>query len=126
MKRLWIGVGLLVFLLVSGLVMPEIIDACHEPVVADLEQAAELAMAGRWEKARYLSDRAEESWEEKRPVTASFAEHEPMDEIDGLFAQLEVYAEARDAVLYSGTCVYLSSKLEALGDYHDMTLWNLL
>ena len=125
MKRLWIGVGLLTVMLATGLLVPEIMDACHEQVAEDLEQAAELAMTGRWEKAQYLSDRAEEKWEEKRPVTASFAEHEPMDEIDGLFAQLDVYAAARDAVSYSGTCVYLSSRLESIGDYHDFTIWNL-
>ena len=125
MKRLWTGIALLAVMLVLGLLVPEWMDACHEPVAADLEEAAELALAGRWEKAAYLFDRAEEKWEEKRPVTACFTEHEPMDEIDGLFAQLGVYAQVRDAVSFSGTCVYLSSQLECLGDYHDFNYWNL-
>lgn len=125
MNRLWIGVGLLSVLLVLGVLVPEVLDACHESVVEDLDRAAELAMAGNWDSARRFFDRAEENWEEKRPVTASFTDHEPMDDIDALFEQLEIYAQARDPVAFGSTCVYLSSKLDALGDYHDFNFWNL-
>ena len=124
MKRLWIGIGLLTVILVVGILVPEIMDACHEPVAEDLEQAAEFALADRWGEAVNLFHRAEEKWEEKKPVTASFAEHEPMDDIDGMFAQLEVYAAAGDAVSFSGTCVCLARYLDAIGDYHDLKLWN--
>lgn len=125
MKRLWIGIGLLAVMLLGGFLVPEYLEFCHEPIIEDLDRAAELAMAEEWDRAEYLMDRAEEQWQKKRPVTASFADHEPMDEIDGMFAQMEMYAQARDAVSFSGTCVYLSSQLDALSDYHDLNLWNL-
>lgn len=125
MKRLWLGVGLLTVMLLSGILVPELLETCHEAIVQDLDQAAELAMSEQWDSVRRLSDRAEENWEKKRPVTASFTDHEPLDEIDGLFAQLEVYAEAEESVAFSSTCVYLSSQLDALGDYHKFSFWNL-
>lgn len=125
MKRLWIGIGLMAVMLLSGIMVPEILDECHESVVEDLDRAADMAMAGQWDSALRLLDRAEDNWEEKRPVTASFTEHEPMDDIDGMFEQLEIYAAAKDPVSFGSTCVYLSSRLDALGNGHDFNLWNL-
>lgn len=126
MKRLWIGIGLLMVILLAGLLIPEYLEFSHEPILDDLDRAAELAMAEEWDRAAYLADRAGEKWQKKRPVTASFVDHEPMDDIDGMFAQLEIYARSRDAAAFSGTCVYLRSQLDALGDYHKLNLWNLL
>lgn len=125
MKQLWIGIGLLAAMLLSGIITPVILDRSHTPAVQDLERAAELAMAENWDTAERFSRRAEEKWQKTRPVTAAFTEHEPMDEIDALFAQLKIYSKTRDRVAYSSTCVYLSSQLGALGDYHDLNLWNL-
>lgn len=125
MKRLWIGIGLLAAMLVSGILIPEIMESCHSPIVEDLQRAAELAMDSEWERAEFLAHRAEEKWEEKRPVTAVFTDHEPMDDIDGMFDQVEIYAEARDAVSFGSTCAYLASRLDALGDYHDLSFPNL-
>ena len=125
MKRLFIGIGLLAVILAAGLLIPEYLEFCHEPIIDDLDRAAELAMDGEWERTAYLTERAEEKWQEKRPVTAAFTDHEPMDEIDGMFAQLELYADAGDSVAFSGTCVYLVSQLDALGDYHELNFWNL-
>ena len=125
MKRLWIGVGLLAVMLVSGILVPEFLHGCHDAVVTDLDRAAETAMAEQWAETEEFLHRAEEKWQKKRPVTASFADHEPMDDIDGLFEQLKIFARARDPVAFGSTCVYLSSQLKALGDYHEFSLWNL-
>lgn len=125
MKRLWIGIGLLVVILIAAILVPEILEHNHTPIIRDLERASQLAMEENWDSAQDFSRRAEKKWKKIRPVTASFTDHEPMDEIDALFAQLKVYAEAQDMVAYSSTCAYLSSQLGVLGDYHNFTLWNL-
>lgn len=126
MKRLWIGIGLLAGILAAGLLIPEYLEFAHGPILDDLDRAAELAMEEQWDRAVYLTERAEEKWQKKRPVTASLTDHEPMDDIDGMFAQLKIYARTRDAAAFSGTCVYLRSQLNVLGDYHELNLWNLL
>lgn len=125
MKRMWIGVGLLVLVLVSGILATNFMEG-HTPGAADLNRAAKLALEEQWDTAEAFAGRAERDWQKKRPVTACFTEHEPMEAIDGMFAQLEVYAKARDAVAYSGTCAYLAAQLEAMGEIHKFTLWNLL
>lgn len=125
MKRLWIGIGLMAVMLLAGILTPVILEKSHTPVVEDLGRAAELALEENWEGAARFSRRAEEKWQKTRPVTASFADHEPMDEIEALFAQLKIYGRVGDRVAYSSTCVYLASQLDALGDYHNLTLWNL-
>lgn len=126
MKRLWIGIGLLTAMLLSGILTPIILERCHTPAVQDLNRAAELVINENWDTADSFYRRAEKQWKKTRPVTAVFTEHEPMDEIDALFAQLKIYSRSRDKVAYGSTCVYLSSQLDALGDYHDLNFWNLL
>lgn len=125
MKRLWIGIGLLAVILLAGILVPQYLEYAHEPIMDDLSRASELAMEEEWDRAVYLARRAEEKWQKKRPVTASLADHEPMDEIDGMFAQLDIYARAEDAAAFSATCVYLVSAMDALKDYHALNFQNL-
>ena len=125
MKRLWIGTGLLAAVLVTAVLTPAILSRCHTPAVQDLQRAAELVMADNWDTAASFSRRAEKQWQKTRPVTAAFSEHEPMEEIDALFAQLKIYREARDQVAYGSTCVYIACQMDALRGYHDFNFGNL-
>lgn len=126
MKRIWIGIGLLVFLLVAGIWVAEVMEDSHKPGAEDLRRASQLALEEDWPMAEALSKRARNKWEKKWRVTASTADHEPMDEIDGLFAELKVYARAKDEVAYSGTCAHLAELLEAMAQAHVFNWWNLL
>lgn len=126
MKRIWIGIGLLAVMLVAGIWVSEYMDHTHSAIAEDLDRASRLMMQHQWEGANSLTARARKSWEDRRSITACFAEHEPLDEIDGIFAQLEIYAADRDEVACSASCVYLSQRLRALGKCHKFTLWNLL
>lgn len=126
MRRMWIGVGLLALVLVAGLWAAEWMDRSHGAMAKDLDRAGEFAMAGRWEDARRELDAVRENWQKKRPVTAAFADHEPLEEIDGLFAQLEIFAQGKKQTDFAAVCAYLARQLEALGDDHSLTLYNLL
>lgn len=126
MKRIWIGIGLLAALLLSGLWISEAMEDAHLPAARDLDQAAELALEDEWGKAEALTKRARENWEKNWHATAAIADHEPMDAIDALFAELKVYAAAEDEVSYSGTCAHLASLLEAMGKCHGCNWWNLM
>ena len=124
MKRMWIGAGLLAAVLVTGILAANFMKS-HTPGAADLDRAAKLALEEDWAMAQALVNRAEENWEKKRPVTACFTEHGPIEAIDGMFAELKIYAAAQDTVAYGGTCASLANQLEALGEIHRFTLWNL-
>ena len=126
MKRIWIGIVLLVVLLAAGLGIGKFMEQAHVPVARDVRRAGELALEGQWDKAKALASRGQGQWEKKRPVTASVADHEPMEEIDGLFAQLKTYEKIRDPGAYSGACAYLASLLEAMSQSHSCKWWNLM
>ena len=126
MKRIWIGIVLLGVLLIGGIGTGEFMEQAHDPVARDVRQAGEVVLRDQWELAQALVKRAQDRWEEKWPVTAAIADHEPMDEIDALFAQLETYEKTRDPAAYSAICAHLGSSLEALSQGYRCKWWNLM
>ena len=92
MKRIWIGIILLTALLGAGFWISSFMAQSHDPVAQDIRQAGNLALEEQWGAAQAYAKRGKDRWETKWPVTAAFADHEPMYEIDALFAQLETYA----------------------------------
>ena len=126
MKRIWIGIALLTSLLIGGLWISGFMKEAHGPVAQDVRHAGSMAQQNQWNAAQAFAERGRDRWKEKWPVTAAIADHEPMDEIDALFAQLEVYAEARDQVAYTGLCAHLASLLDAISQSHSLKWWNLM
>ena len=126
MKRIRFGAALLGVLLVVSLLAARWMDDCHSPVAEDLSRAAEAAMAEDWETAQTLSRRAAGSWERHRKLTAVFADHGPMEDIDSLFAQLKIFAEAQETVHFAATCAQLSRQVDAMGEAHGLMWWNIL
>lgn len=126
MGRLWLGVMLLILLLLLGLWVSAATADIHRPLAESLRQAGEAALSGDWEAAQARAQDAYTRWERTWQLTASIADHTPMDEIDGLFAQLPVYARMREAEDFSATCAELSRRVRAMGDAHSLTWWNLL
>ena len=126
MKRGWIGAGLLVGLLVIGLLVTWFMDKIHSEISEELEFAARFVMAENWEEAAEAAEDAYEDWQEKWHFSAAFADHEPMEQIDALFAQLHPYLTDRDSVSFAAACRELARQIEAIGDAHGLNWWNLL
>lgn len=126
MTRGWIGAGLLAGLLVIGLLVTWAMDHTHSEISEELERSARYAAAGNWEEAADAAEESYESWQEKWHFSAAFADHEPMEEIDALFAQLWPFLTERDAVSFSAVCRELARQVEAMGDAHGLNWWNLL
>ena len=126
MKRLWIGVGVLLVLLVLGIVVSGVMDAIHAPMAEQLQQAAQAAMAEDWPAALKAAARAQKNWKAQQRLVAAFADHTPMDEIEGLFAEMEIYAQAREKQHFAATCARLAQLAEAMGESHRVSWWNLL
>lgn len=126
MKRSWIGAGLLALLLASAALVTWGMDRVHEPIARELDSAAEFALSGNWDQAEALAKKADAAWQESRNFSACFADHGPMEEIDGDFAQLEVYANAREGVAFAAAAAQLSQKVQAMGDAHGLVWWNVL
>ena len=126
MKRIWIGIALLTCLLMGGLWISGFMKDAHDPVAQDIRHAGSMAQKNQWNAAQAFAERGRDRWEQKWPVTAAIADHEPMDEIDALFAQLETYGKTRDPGAYSALCGHLGSLLEALSQGHRCKWWNLM
>ena len=125
MNRIWFGAVLLAVLLLLGLGSDALMKQTHHPISNDLLRASELALEGNWKSAENFTAAARREWDKKQLLTAMFSDHTPMDQIEGMFAQLEVFAGTGDAVSYSSTCRYLASRLEALGRSHSFNFQNL-
>ena len=126
MKRGWIGAGLLAGLLILGLLVTWFMGRTHTGISEELELSARFAIAGNWEEAEELAEEAYEDWQDSWHFSAAFADHEPMEEIDALFAQLLPYLLNQDAVSFSAVCRELARQVEAIGDAHNLNWWNLL
>lgn len=126
MKRCWFGGIMLLVLLVCALVTQCAMEKCHEPMARDLEEAAQAALSDDWELADALMGRAAVRWQRYWRFCAAVADHEPMEDIDGLFAQLEVHCGTRDAAAAATVCRELASRVEDMSEAHALKWWNLL
>lgn len=126
MTRGWIGLGLLAVLLTVGLLVTGWMSSAHKDISRELEEAAAAAGEKNWTEAAESARDAYEDWQERWHLSAAFADHEPMEEIDGLFAQLWPYLNARDPVAFSALCRELARQVEAIGDAQGLNWWNFL
>ena len=126
MWKLWFGISLLVALLVLGLWITDSMDRVHLTVSHQLTDAAELALSDREEEAYRLAMAAKANWEKHWNISACVADHGPMDEIDGLFSQLDGYYRAAQSGDFAVCCSRLSMLVEAMSEAHSITWWNLL
>lgn len=126
MKRCWFGLALLLVLLAASLVTTWHMDRIYAPLSETMSQAGERALRDDWGNALYLMDRAADSWQGHWKLSAAFADHEPMEDINALFTQLQVSAALRDGPGFAALCAHLSAELQAMGDAHSFVWWNLL
>lgn len=126
MKRSKIGAWLLIVLLIIGMLSSWGMVKYSEPIGKAASQAAEAALREDWVKAEALTQSARARWDKYWGFCAAFADHEPMENINGLFAQLEVYAQSRDAQNFAAVCALLGEDARAIGEAHSLKWWNLL
>ena len=126
MKRQWIGLGLLLAVLTVGIVLTVAFRRLHEPIAEKLDTASEAALAEDWGRADALASQAVGDWKNFRRFTAAVADHEPLEEMDSLFAQLEVWQRLREPEEFAAACVYLAELARAMADSQQLTWWNLL
>ncbi len=126
MKRSKIGAWLLLFLLVIGGVSSWAMVRFTGPIGESMARAAEAALREDWAEAEALAGQARARWEKYWNFCAAFADHGPMENINGLFAQLEVYTQSRDIQNFAAVCAQLSEDTKAIGEAQSLTWWNLL
>ena len=126
MKRSWFGFFLLLLLLAASLFASRTMVTIHAENAEALNQAARFAMKENWAGAAFATAQAKHNWEKWDLLRSALADHTPSEEIDALFAALEVYGSAKDKVAFSALCRELSLKMLAIGDAHSLKFHNLL
>ena len=126
MKRLWLGITLAAILLVMGFGVTDLIDRTSADIAGTLESAAAEALSGNLQTAATLAQNAHTQWKRAWNRVAVVADHAPMDEIDGLFAQLSVYANTGSSTAFAAHCRRIAQLILAMGEAHSFTWWNLL
>lgn len=126
MKRFWIGITVLAVLLASGSAVSFFMERYHRPISHELAQAAQAAAGGRLERAAALAKNAHTRWLRCRDFTAAFADHTVLEEMDALFAEIDVYAAARDSISFAAACAHLSELAQAVSESHLPKWQNLL
>lgn len=126
MNRLWIGIGILIILLVLGIGMLCISRDFYEEFAEGLEQAEELALAGNWSAAGEKATQSKEKWERYRRFWSSFTDHEPVEQIQNLFSQLEIYQLRQLEVEFATVCRSLVHVAEAVDESHSLRWWSVL
>jgi len=126
MKRLWIGIAFLAVMLAVGIFLTVLFDRIHTPMAEDLQQASELAMEDNWEKATALTRQARADWSKYRKFIAAVADHEPLEKMEYLLDQLDVFAQLHRTADFSATCVELAAMADAMLESQSITWWNFL
>ena len=49
-----------------------------------------------------------------------------MDEVDALFAEMEIYAKTEEKPHFAAVCKELSQRIQAFADAHRFSWWNIL
>ena len=124
MKRFVLGILLLAVLFIGSLGIGRGMEIMHQPVIRDLNRAAELALSGATEAAQAAAAAAKETWQENWKFTAAISDHTPMQEVDDLFAALPAYLP--EAEEFAANCLQLVQRTAAVIRDHTLSWWNLL
>ena len=116
----------LVILLLTGLLVSRYIGQQQERIAKTLEDRAWMALSDQWSDARQAAAEARQQWEESWSLRAAFGDHTPMEEIDELFAQLNISASAGERTGFAQDCVVLASWIRAVGNAHRLSWQNVL
>ena len=126
MKQLWYGTALLILLFAASLLLGNHLEkACTQPI-RDLDRATDAALEENWGLASALVIRAKKDWQRHRGITAALAHHDPLEEIDRDFTQLDVFTRTKDAVQFCALCAALEQNFENLQQSGRFRWWNLL
>ena len=120
------GFLLLITLLLAGLLLSWHTGRQHEKIAAGLESSAWLALSGQWENARQQAESVRQQWERDQKLWSALGNQTPMDEISSLFAELKIYGAAGERTEFARICAVLSQKMEAMGNAHRLSWWNVL
>lgn len=126
MKRLAIGVGLLVIMLPLGIWVSGKFSAVYNPMAELLDQAGAAAQGGNWDTATARLAQAKTLWGQWHHFSAAVADHEPLEEMEAIFGELESCLQLRSTAKFAVLCRELSALAKAMAESQSISWWALL
>ncbi|MBE6957527.1 MAG: DUF4363 family protein [Ruminococcaceae bacterium] len=126
MNRLWIGIVILFLLLGLGVGLMWGSVAFFGSLSQKVEACGEAALRGNWAFVARETAECEEKWEKYAHFWASFTDHAPVEQVETLFAQLELYKKQRLSVEFAACCRSLAKEADAIGESHGIAWWSIL
>ena len=126
MNRLWIGIGVLTVLLAMGIGLLFVSLHFHEEFSHDLKSAGHSAMAGNWADAEKQLAQGREKWQTYQRFLAASTDHEPVEQIQQLFSQLEIFQNRQMDVEFASACFALAELSEVITETHNLRWWSIL
>lgn len=120
MNRVVIGVALLAALLAASLFSAWQMGNIQQPIADRMEEASRQSLRGE-SAAAETAARAEAAWHSSRVFTAALADHQPMEDIEGLFARLHAY-ETEDKSEYAALCAEIARRIRAVAEAQALNL----
>ena len=120
------GIVLLLVLLAAGLLVSCVLGRQQERIAGILEDCAWMALSDQWSDARQTAAEARQQWEESWSLRAAVGDHTPMEQIDELFAQLNISAAAGERTGFAQDCAVLASRIRAVGNAQRLSWQNVL
>ena len=120
MNRVVIGVALLAALLAASLFSAWQMGNIQRPIADRMEEASLQSLRGE-SAAAETAARAESAWHRSRVFTAALADHQPMEDIEGLFARLHAY-ETEDRSEYAALCAEIARRIRAVAEAQALNL----
>ena len=120
MNRVVIGVALLAALLAASLFSAWQMGNIQQPIADRMEEASRQSLRGE-SAAAETAARAEAAWHSSRVFTAALADHQPMEDIEGLFARLHAY-ETEDRSEYAALCAEIARRIRAVAEAQELSL----
>ena len=126
MNRLWIGIGVLVLLLAMGVSFLVVSLNFHEDFSHNLKAAGRSAMAGNWADAEKKLAHSKEKWQAYQQFWAASTDHEPVEQVQQLFSQVELFQIRRMDVEFASACYALAELSEVINEAHNLRWWSVL
>jgi len=104
MKRLWVVLGLAVFILVIYVTGILTLDVYKKDALSALESAQKSAESGNLKDAEKYAKQAEKIWIEAENILSIFVNHKDLSEVGLSVAKLEPLIKAKEVGAFSAEC----------------------
>ena len=126
MKRIWFCGGMMIALLALSVALYFRPGQRYEALSRQMLQALEYAQTENWAQAGAISQQCRHRFSETKAFCAAFGDHEPLERMEVLFAQLAVYLQQQETLSFTTAALELSILAQEVADSFSLRWWTFL